>query len=310
MATKRKAKAKKNHDCLGYSKLQYEKLSEQSGYPSRCPAVTDCERASGTRWLLSRQGTKEYSSYIYDMTVGKGRALSFEDIDETDYQLNPHLGIIHNTSNPKEFLVEISNSCPEVMFNKFGVFARWYKEYKDFSINGSLKKSYNDSEGKHFTDCSEFSKWCMVNNIPLRQKAKLIRNYPEEKLQEYITLNIEALEPGLKFVKQQKFIATGALDIVAKDKLGEDVIVELKAKHLSSSAADRLCGQVSRYYNEYKDTSPNPRLFIVVPRHDKNKIYSLYQGLKHWVVGNRIRIFQFDHSNNEYYFEEVAFVRQ
>lgn len=69
---------------------------------------------------------------------------------------------------------------------------------------------------------------------------------------------------------------------------------------------DKLCGQVSRYFNTSSDET---RLFIVIPCDNRRKGYILYEGLKHWIMENRVKIFQFDYAiySKKFIVEEIRF---
>jgi len=278
-----------------FTKLQYEKTSRQLGLPPRCPLIYECKRAKGTRWLLSREGSEKYKAYEYQLTR------------DENYEGNPEIHLLHNITYPKEFLTDISNACPEVIFEKYGVFASSYEKYKDYDMDGKIITSHFETTGKHFSECHEFAKYCMRQKIPLRQREKEATSFNEKKIEDYLINALDRLENGLRFVGRQKSVVTGRVDIVAKDASGNNVFIELKAKLLSLKEMDTLCGQVSRYYNESKTTSGDSRMFIVIPRIKKRNVYKLYQGLKHWITSKQVRLYHFDYNGKDFSFSENVF---
>jgi hypothetical protein len=82
----------------------------------------------------------------------------------------------------------------------------------------------------------------------------------ERDLENHIINHLESLEPGLKLVSRQETIEVGRLDILAKDKAGRTVIIELKA----GEAKDAAIGQIARYIGWFtrRDTVA-PRAMLV-----------------------------------------------
>jgi hypothetical protein len=72
----------------------------------------------------------------------------------------------------------------------------------------------------------------------------------ERDLEDNLAANLSQLEPGLVALKREGYSArqldtkaVGIIDLVATDKAGRIVVIELKA----GEASDRVCGQVQRY---------------------------------------------------------------
>jgi hypothetical protein len=65
----------------------------------------------------------------------------------------------------------------------------------------------------------------------------------ERDLEEHLVKNIGGLEPGLTFQERQMKTDVGRIDILAKDKQGTLVVVEIKV----GEAKDSAVGQVTRY---------------------------------------------------------------
>ena len=77
----------------------------------------------------------------------------------------------------------------------------------------------------------------------------------ERDLEDQIVSHLDALEPGLTLVSRQVRSDVGILDLLAKDRDGQTVIIELKA----GEAKDSSIGQIARYvgwYSEKEGTTP------------------------------------------------------
>jgi hypothetical protein len=86
----------------------------------------------------------------------------------------------------------------------------------------------------------------------------------EEEYQKYIRGNLNQIEEGLIVISEQYKVPTGKIDIFARDKNGNDVLVELKYPFASSSAI----GQLLKYREDYKKMSKNEqvRCILVAPQ--------------------------------------------
>jgi hypothetical protein len=78
----------------------------------------------------------------------------------------------------------------------------------------------------------------------------------ERDLEDYLEVNLSLLEPDLKLYQGEGFNGrqcdtkvVGIIDILATDKNGDFVIIELKA----GEADDRVCGQIQRYMGWVED---------------------------------------------------------
>jgi RecB family endonuclease NucS len=83
----------------------------------------------------------------------------------------------------------------------------------------------------------------------------------ERDLQTALRKNIEQLEPGLNITDggKEKQVLSGRVDIIAKDKQGSTVVVELKA-----GTADReTVGQIIGYMGDLQSASKSVRGIIV-----------------------------------------------
>lgn len=71
----------------------------------------------------------------------------------------------------------------------------------------------------------------------------------ERDLEDQIVSHLDALEPGLTLVSRQVRSEVGILDLLAKSRDGQTVIIELKA----GEAKDSSIGQIARYVGWYRE---------------------------------------------------------
>jgi len=71
----------------------------------------------------------------------------------------------------------------------------------------------------------------------------------ERDLEDQIVSHLDALEPGLTLVSRQVRSEVGILDLLAKSRDGQTVIIELKA----GEAKDSSIGQIARYVGWYSE---------------------------------------------------------
>tara|TARA_R110000850_G_scaffold250235_1_gene375170 strand:- start:580 stop:1257 length:678 start_codon:yes stop_codon:yes gene_type:complete len=82
----------------------------------------------------------------------------------------------------------------------------------------------------------------------------------ERDIEDHLVNNLNILEPGLKLVARQYNTAVGRIDILAEDRSGARVIVELKV----GEARDSVIGQVARYVGWFaREDGRLPRSIIV-----------------------------------------------
>lgn len=82
----------------------------------------------------------------------------------------------------------------------------------------------------------------------------------ERDIEDHLVNNLESLEPGLKLVARQYSTAVGRIDILAEDKNGSRVIIELKV----GEAKDSVIGQIARYVGWFVRQDGQPPRSIVV----------------------------------------------
>jgi len=82
----------------------------------------------------------------------------------------------------------------------------------------------------------------------------------ERDLEDQIVSHLDALERGLTLVSRQVRSEVGILDLLAKSRDGQTVIIELKA----GEAKDSSIGQIARYVGWYSEKEgAAPRAILV-----------------------------------------------
>jgi hypothetical protein len=82
----------------------------------------------------------------------------------------------------------------------------------------------------------------------------------ERDLEDQIVSQLDMLEPGLTLISRQETSEVGRLDLLARDREGRTVIIELKA----GEAKDSSIGQIARYIGWYgQKEGKSPRAILV-----------------------------------------------
>ncbi|WGS46813.1 endonuclease NucS [Burkholderia sp. JSH-S8] len=82
----------------------------------------------------------------------------------------------------------------------------------------------------------------------------------ERDVEAHLIQNLEAVEPGLRYVDRQVSIDVGRVDILAEDASGCRDIIELKV----GEAKDAAVGQIARYLGWYsKQDGKSPRGILI-----------------------------------------------
>ena len=82
----------------------------------------------------------------------------------------------------------------------------------------------------------------------------------ERDLEDQIVSHLDILESGLTLVSRQESSDVGRLDLLARDKDGRTVIIELKA----GEAKDSSIGQIARYMGWYAQKEGTPPRAVLV----------------------------------------------
>ncbi|WP_207771399.1 endonuclease NucS domain-containing protein [Kushneria phyllosphaerae] len=100
----------------------------------------------------------------------------------------------------------------------------------------------------------------------------------ERDIEEHLINNLHILEPGLTLVARQYNTEVGRIDILAEDKNGTRVIIELKV----GGAKDSVIGQIARYVGWFaREDGQPPRSIIVASEFPEGVRYAatMIQGL-------------------------------
>lgn len=293
---------------VGYSQEEYYAISSKDGLPKRCPILKKCCKAVRTRWVLGFEvvGTK---TSFEDFLSFEGQYWEPEKMIPSVEQMQWLSPEIYGDSG----FFYAYNICPEVT-----LFEEYYlPDVIIPSACGKISYYYESKRAivtpKHYSECAEFSGYYFTSIGQRKTKMSASpKQINEQVLEDYLVDNLSLLEPGLKFLDRQKPLGKWKVDIFASDTSGADVLIELKSKILSRGEIDKLCGQVSRYYHRHKSKVRDVRMFIVIPKDKRDMVTNLYHGLKSWIDGNKVTVFQFDYTvySKEFAFTKVTFENQ
>lgn len=82
----------------------------------------------------------------------------------------------------------------------------------------------------------------------------------ERDLEDHLVSRLDQLEPGLSLVTRQASTGVGRVDLLARSKLGETVVIEIKV----GDARDSAIGQVARYMGWYARAELRPPRAILI----------------------------------------------
>ena len=141
---------------------------------------------------------------------------------------------------------------------------------------GDWKEHYQELSRQHQELRNELERWQKRVSLvelalrhhwgrPTQQRVVLESGFSEQELEEHIWYQLERIEPGLRFCGHQVVCSNCIIDIVAEDKLGKHVLVELKVVQDDP----RLVGQVARYPKAYADRfdvcTEDIRVVVIAP---------------------------------------------
>jgi hypothetical protein len=132
-----------------------------------------------------------------------------------------------------------------------------------------------------------------------KKRNKKKRNLRERHFQNYIINKpqvLTQLEPGLRFVREEKPIRSGRPDIDAIDKDQNKARIELKANDYDSVSTHV---KLRKYLLE--DDTEKARVFFIAPSVKPDLFFSLRDFQK----AGRIRFFEYEKLNGDYSFKEV-----
>lgn len=94
----------------------------------------------------------------------------------------------------------------------------------------------------------------------------------EKDVEEYLFKNLHLIEEGLRPIKRQVLLPEGRMDILARDKNGRDVIIELKTEDDTD-----IVWQREYYVSEWEKHHYTPRFIVVATNLKKSVIESLFK---------------------------------
>lgn len=130
------------------------------------------------------------------------------------------------------------------------------------------RRATPDLKGKKtiFTLCSTVDTKELAASVVEESTPQTLTEYVENSLslerdlEDQIVSRLEILEPGLTLISRQETNDVGRLDLLARDKFGRTVIIELKA----GEAKDSSIGQIARYIGWYAEKEgESPRAILV-----------------------------------------------
>jgi hypothetical protein len=100
------------------------------------------------------------------------------------------------------------------------------------------------------------------NDNEVTEVAELAENIIslERDMEDHLVQNISAIEEGMKVIQRQLVTDIGRIDIMAEDKQGVAVIIEVKV----GEAKDSSVGQIARYLGWYSATAEKPVRAILI----------------------------------------------
>jgi len=157
-------------------KIEYLKISQNKGLPSRCPILDYCLRRAYTIYFYSEYKEEDFSNDIIETLIKAGEVPN--DFMERLIRMS---GEVPNWSKGKG-IGWFTGMCPEVnMFdtsNSLNAFSK--TACSDGSWDNENDKKIIISEEKHYSECSEFSKHLFENKTikeTFTAKNKVIECY-------------------------------------------------------------------------------------------------------------------------------------
>jgi RecB family endonuclease NucS len=92
----------------------------------------------------------------------------------------------------------------------------------------------------------------------------------ERNLEDFVILQLEEIEPGLKLIKRQLSTSAGRLDILCQDRFGWYVVVELKREQ----GTDQVVGQILRYIGWVQENYSTDKVRGIIIVGKKNNVMS------------------------------------
>jgi len=137
----------------------------------------------------------------------------------------------------------------EYCYTEFGSEKDWFSHYGDPARKATLEDAldYYETTSKLpqalrvYSDA--LSKGMLKERKPLNLEEYASLRFREKMLEDFLELNLEQLEKGLKLIRRQYPTLIGPIDILAIDSDKHYVVIELK----KGKASDKVMGQLHRY---------------------------------------------------------------
>jgi len=137
----------------------------------------------------------------------------------------------------------------EFCYIEFASEKDWFSYYGDRSKKGTFQEAleYYETTSKLPQALEVYSavlrKGMLKERTPLNLEAYATLRFREKMLEDFLELNLEQLEKGLKLIKRQFPTLVGPIDILALDAQKHYLVIELK----KGKTSDKVLGQLYRY---------------------------------------------------------------
>lgn len=158
----------------------------------------------------------------------------------------------------------------------------WYVKYNGLLyLNSLYNAKVRESEiieGFYYPEYHNFFERTLEEKYEILVKSALLKNndvnlIKEEDLEDYIVKNLNSIEDGLIYIDRQFAVEDGKIDILAKDKQGNYVVIELKV-----SINKEVIWQSIYYRQQIKRIKKvdNVRMIVLAPNYP-NSILDVFK---------------------------------
>ena len=223
---------------------------------------------------IKEKGESSRRSSIYN-TIDLNHSYSLNFFTYPEYIRVSNNKIILAKNKLKEVESLIKEHREKAVYVDFENEKDWFAFYGSFDKDSSYLNALAYYEDKININKSLeiFREAQRKNIIPQEEKeeAYIEARIKEKMLEDFLEFKLAELEEGLVLVKRQYPTLVGPIDILAKDKNGNHVVIELK----KGRAPDRVFGQITRYIGWIKENlNPNARGIVVGSPIEDKLVYS------------------------------------
>ena len=256
----------------------HEQLSEKVELIRKFRELSRSQRASLISKLekikIKEKGESSRRSSIYN-TIDLNHSYSLNFFTYPEYIRVSNNKIILAKNKLKEVESLIKEHREKAVYVDFENEKDWFAFYGSFDKDSSYLNALAYYEDKININKSLeiFREAQRKNIIPQEEKeeAYIEARIKEKMLEDFLEFKLAELEEGLVLVKRQYPTLVGPIDILAKDKNGNHVVIELK----KGRAPDRVFGQITRYIGWIKENlNPNARGIVVGSPIEDKLVYS------------------------------------